>query len=395
MKLPRASALCAVLTTAILMTPSLTAQDSPPVLPEGTEWTALESGLRYAVLQPGEGEAVAKPGDQVAAHYTGWLKSDGSKFDSSYDRGAPFSFTVGRGVIDGWSKIIQEMPLGAKWLVEIPSELGYGERGSPPRIPANSTLLFTIEFVAMTNPHPWVAGNAEAAETIEEGLTIEVLEPGEGEACGTENVLSFHFSLYLGETRMAQSSKSKIDPERISVGSVDHPVFSKVLPRLKKGSLVRVVASRDFAFGNQLPPDVEGTVWFIEGVSIEEPMPLPEFETPAEGERQSSDSGLMWVTLREGEGESPGPADRVTVHYVGRLLDGTVFDSSFSRAEPTSFPLNGVIRGWTEGVGMMKPGEVRVFVIPSDLAYGERGSPPTIEPNSTLVFYIELLSVDS
>ena len=87
------------------------------------------------------------------------------------------------------------------------------------------------------------------------------------------------------------------------------------------------------------------------------------------------------------------PSETVSVHYVGRLLDGTVFDSSYSRGEPTSFRLSGVISGWTEGVGMMKPGEARVFVIPGDLAYGEPGSPPLIGPNATLVFYIELIKI--
>ena len=107
-------------------------------------------------------------------------------------------------------------------------------------------------------------------------------------------------------------------------------------------------------------------------------------------------SGLRYVIVKPGEGTSPGPTSEVTVHYTGMLTNGTVFDSSVSRGEPTSFPLNRVIPGWTEGLQLMKPGGVAVFFIPGDLAYGEQGQPGAgIEPNATLIFGVELLSVNS
>jgi FKBP-type peptidyl-prolyl cis-trans isomerase len=99
------------------------------------------------------------------------------------------------------------------------------------------------------------------------------------------------------------------------------------------------------------------------------------------------------MVLDEGEGDSPGATDRVTVHYAGWLTDGTSFDNSFKRGEPSSFGLNQVISGWTEGVQLMKPGAVYVFVIPHELAYGAAGRPPTIPPAATLVFRIELLEI--
>jgi len=104
-------------------------------------------------------------------------------------------------------------------------------------------------------------------------------------------------------------------------------------------------------------------------------------------------SGLVITTLRPGTGASPKATDTVKVHYQGTLIDGTVFDSSIRRGEPATFPLNGVIPCWTEGVQQMKVGGKSRLVCPSSLAYGDRGAPPRIKPGATLVFEIELLEV--
>lgn len=104
-------------------------------------------------------------------------------------------------------------------------------------------------------------------------------------------------------------------------------------------------------------------------------------------------SGLQYVVEKEGTGAQPTAEDEVTVHYTGRLLDGTVFDSSVNRGEPATFPLNRVIPGWTEGVQLMKEGAKYTFFIPSDLAYGPQGIPNAIPPHSTLIFDVELIKV--
>jgi FKBP-type peptidyl-prolyl cis-trans isomerase FkpA/FKBP-type peptidyl-prolyl cis-trans isomerase FklB len=113
----------------------------------------------------------------------------------------------------------------------------------------------------------------------------------------------------------------------------------------------------------------------------------------AEPGAKKTASGLIVTTLKPGTGATPKPTDKVKVHYHGTLPDGTVFDSSVQRGQPATFPLNGVIRCWTEGLQLMKAGGKSRLVCPSDLAYGDRGAPPRIKPGATLVFEVELLEI--
>lgn len=105
-------------------------------------------------------------------------------------------------------------------------------------------------------------------------------------------------------------------------------------------------------------------------------------------------SGLQYKVLKEGKGKTPTATDTVVTHYRGVLIDGTEFDSSFQRKEPAVFSVNGVIKGWTEALQLMKEGAKWQLFVPSDLAYGDRGAGPLIGPNATLIFEVELISVN-
>ena len=107
-----------------------------------------------------------------------------------------------------------------------------------------------------------------------------------------------------------------------------------------------------------------------------------------------TDSGLLYREIRAGEGDSPTASQSVTVHYRGALIDGTPFDSSYDRGQPATFPVGGVIPGWTEALQLMKPGAKWELFIPSDLGYGDHGSPPAIPPAAALVFEVELLEIE-
>lgn len=124
------------------------------------------------------------------------------------------------------------------------------------------------------------------------------------------------------------------------------------------------------------------------------------FDDPARKSDVATDStyavtetGLKYIMVKEGTGKQPTAQDDVTVHYTGQLTTGFVFDSSISRGEPATFPLSGVIKGWTEGLQYMKEGGEAIFYIPGDLAYGTQGAPPYIGPNEDLIFTVQLIKV--
>lgn len=108
---------------------------------------------------------------------------------------------------------------------------------------------------------------------------------------------------------------------------------------------------------------------------------------------KSTESGLQYRVLKQGQGAIPQRENKVRVHYTGKLIDGTVFDSSEQRGQPAEFPVNGVIAGWTEALTLMPVGSKWELAIPANLAYGERGAGASIPPNSTLLFDVELLEI--
>lgn len=229
------------------------------------------SGLKYKITNATNGKQ-PKPGDKVFVHYTGRLTND-TIFDTSYKRGQPFSFILGKGqVIKGWDDGIGLMRVGEKAVLSIPPELGYGQRDMGV-IPSNSTLIFEVELIDI---------------------------------------------------------KEKITPKPFEVKGLD---------------------------------------------------------------TTKTATGLKVIILDPGLGTQVKAGMNVKVHYTGYLMDGKIFDSSVERGDPLPFKLGQgmVIKGWEEGISLLKVGGKARLIIPPDLAYGEKGFPPIIPPNSVLIFDVELI----
>ncbi|MBD3418924.1 MAG: hypothetical protein GF398_02280 [Chitinivibrionales bacterium] len=138
----------------------------------------------------------------------------------------------------------------------------------------------------------------------------------------------------------------------------------------------------------QAQSKIEGAKAEKEGASFLE-------ENKAKEDIMTTESGLQYKVIKKGEGPKPALEDKVTVHYKGALLSGKEFDSSYKRNEPAQLSVGRVIPGWQEGLQLMSPGAKYQFFIPPELAYGERGAGQQIPPNSTLIFEVELISIDS
>lgn len=364
---------------------------------EAREEITTASGLKYEVIAPGADDA-GKPQmfSMVKVHYTGTL-TDGTKFDSSRDRGEPAQFRLGE-VIEGWNEGLQLMSPGARFKFTIPSELGYGDTGMPPSIPPKATLVFDVELLSFDAPPPMPAFQRCAADAkkTESGIVYEVVTKGSDKAVSEQELLVFHFTAWTAAGRAFVSTHTRSGPAVGKAHLMRMPFLQQSLALMQEGSTFRFEAPNALTFPDgKLPAGVkadEPTIWLLE-IDRFVDMAKPTFAMPKDEETTKTASGLRYKILREGKGEPPRPNQSVTVNYAGWLVDGKQFDSSYDRGQPAQFGVSQVIPGWTEGLQLMKPGTIALFVIPPEIAYGAQGAGGDIPPNSTLVFHVELIAI--
>jgi FKBP-type peptidyl-prolyl cis-trans isomerase len=259
--------------------------------------------------------------------------------------------------------------------------------------------IFTLAFIlaaatasAQTPPAqqpapPDVAAPPADATKTASGLATKVLKPGTGkEHPAKDDLVMVHYSGWTTDGKMFDSSVSRGTPSTFPVARVI-PGFSEGLQLMVQGEKRRLWIPEPLAYKGQEGRPKGMLVFDVELLDMPNRAPSDVKAPPADAKK--TPSGLAYKVIKEGTGgRHPKASDQVTVHYSGWTTDGKMFDSSVTRGQPATFPLDGVIAGWTEGVQLMVEGEKARFWIPEKLAYkGERA------PYGLLVFDIELLKI--
>ncbi|XWS09254.1 hypothetical protein CRYUN_Cryun40dG0070200 [Craigia yunnanensis] len=355
-----------------------------PILKVGEEKEIGKIGLKKKLVKEGEGWETPAIGDEVEVHYTGTLL-DGTKFDSSRDRGTPFKFKLGLGqVIKGWDEGIKTMKKGENAIFTIPPELAYGESGSPPTICPNATLRFDVELLSWTSVKDICKDGGIFKKILVEG------EKWENPKDLDEVFVKYEACLEDG------TLISKSDGVEFTVGDGYFCLaLAEAVKTMKKGEKVLLTVKPEYAFGEDGRPAVgiEGAV--PPNATLHITLELVSWKSVSD---VTKDRKVLKKILKEGEGyDRPNDGTVVQVKLIGKLEDGKIFVKKGQDEEPLEFKIDEeqVIDGLDKAVKTMKEGELALITIQPEYAFGSSESQQelaVVPANSTVYYEVEMVS---
>ncbi|TVQ87064.1 MAG: hypothetical protein EA397_19120 [Deltaproteobacteria bacterium] len=396
-------------TERVAQAPAPSKDDPVPTKVDESDYRVLDSGLKIADLEVGQGASPVE-GQMVKVHYSGWLASDGSLFDSSVKRGVPAEFSLVRGgLIEGWIVGLADMKVGGKRQLIIPPELAYGDQGQS-KIPANSTLIFDIELLELGEvrrvpdlpDQDW----SEARE-LDDGVKVVVLTQGEGPAVQERSVVRTELTLWTSEGKLFASTYQGRGPRSAATflkgapppAGEPLPGLGIALSDMKAGESRLALLPPKTAFGDQnlpanVPPNdtITAQIDLLDVGAPRVPPSAPPKVDPSA--LVTTDSGLQYAELEEGEGTPPSESAVVEVDFTGWTPEGVVVESSMNQANAVTFMISRtpIMPAWKEALSTMKPGGRRLLVVPPELGYGPQGR-GDIPGDVPLTYVLELREV--
>ncbi len=358
--------------------------------PPGTATT--KAGIAYRTLSAGKDTTTAKEWDEVTINFSGWTR-DGRLIASSVVSDKPQTFALYRKG-QWWPEVIGTMSAGQKSRFWIPGELS-----TRPRERRLGDLVFDIELISIKaqNPPPPVPENLTApadAKKTASGIPYEILASGKGKTKPVaQSLVKVNFTVWTESGALQDSSIIRGEPGDFAMNRLPVPLWAKVLEEMVVGDRWRVWVSGDKMPQRGRKAKPEGFIFEFELIEINQrpkPPAAPKDVAKPPASAKKTDKGVFYVVLEPGKGSAhPQPTDRVAVNYTGWSTDGKMFDSSIPSAQPSKFRLNGVIKGWTDGLQTMVVGDKTRFWIPEALAYKDQPG----RPQGMLVFDVELLEI--